>query len=69
MGGIIWSEVFPTKSTLCIFIGYMSLFISQGIIKEIMNGDLLRNAFESSILLKNERITFEDKTICFYFIL
>ncbi|XP_031630727.1 UDP-galactose transporter senju [Contarinia nasturtii] len=32
MGGIIWSEVFPTKTALCIFVAYMSLFISQGIL-------------------------------------
>lgn len=31
MGGIIWLEVFPTKLTLGIFIGYIVLFISQGI--------------------------------------
>lgn len=31
MGGIVWSELFPTKLTLGIFIGYIALFISQGI--------------------------------------
>ena len=67
MGSIIWSDVFPTKLTLCIFIGYMSLFISQGIINEIMNGDPLRNAFETSILLKSERMMFEEEN--FFFIL
>lgn len=35
MGGIIWSELFPTKLTLCIFIGYIVLFISQGMIESI----------------------------------
>lgn len=30
MVGIIWSELFPTKLTVTIFIAYISLFISQG---------------------------------------
>ncbi|XP_055857954.1 UDP-galactose transporter senju [Episyrphus balteatus] len=32
MGGIVWRELFPTKLTCLIFIFYMSLFISQGIL-------------------------------------
>lgn len=32
MSGIIWRELFPTKLTCLIFIFYMSLFISQGIL-------------------------------------
>lgn len=30
MSGIVWSELFPTKISIFIFLGYMSLFISQG---------------------------------------
>lgn len=30
VGGIAWSETFPTKTTLFIFLGYMSLFVCQG---------------------------------------
>lgn len=32
MVGVIWSELFPTKLTVTIFIAYISLFISQGIL-------------------------------------
>lgn len=32
MSGIVWRELFPTKLTCLIFIFYMSLFISQGIL-------------------------------------
>lgn len=31
IGGIAWSETFPTKTTLFIFLGYMSLFVCQGL--------------------------------------
>lgn len=30
VNGIVWTELFPTKLTIFIFIGYISLFISQG---------------------------------------
>lgn len=29
-GGIEWKDLFPTNLSIFIFIGYMSLFISQG---------------------------------------
>lgn len=32
MSGTSWSEVFPTRNSFLIFIGYMSLFVSQGLI-------------------------------------
>lgn len=32
MGKINWSEVFPNNGSVAIFIGYMSLFVGQGIL-------------------------------------
>lgn len=32
MGKIVWSDVFPNKGSIAIFIGYMSLFVAQGIL-------------------------------------
>ncbi|XP_055386043.1 UDP-galactose transporter senju [Condylostylus longicornis] len=30
--GVIWNELFPSKLSIMIFIGYMSLFVSQGLL-------------------------------------
>lgn len=30
MGGINWLEVFPTRKSIGIFFGYVSLFVAQG---------------------------------------
>lgn len=30
MGGINWSELFPTKTSAVIFVSYMLLFVNQG---------------------------------------
>lgn len=30
MGGINWVELFPTKSSVVIFVSYMLLFVNQG---------------------------------------
>lgn len=49
MGGIIWSELFPSKLTVCIFIGYMSLFISQGKFLEFLIGAMIRMSINSLI--------------------
>lgn len=32
MAKIIWSEVFPNNASVAIFIGYMGLFVGQGIL-------------------------------------
>lgn len=32
MGKIVWSEVFPSNASVAIFIGYMALFVNQGIL-------------------------------------
>lgn len=33
MGGINWLEVFPTRKSIGIFFGYVSLFVAQGTLK------------------------------------
>lgn len=32
MGKIVWSEVFPSNLSVAIFVGYMALFVNQGIL-------------------------------------
>lgn len=34
-----WSEVFPNNSSVAIFIGYMSLFVGQGILLTWSQGE------------------------------
>lgn len=48
MGGIKWSELFPSRKSIGIFISYMSLFVGQGKRRRITSYRLT-NRFEKCL--------------------